>query len=510
MIARCVPCSAGAAPVLRRWSAAGGLLLLGTLLAGCGEDPAPAPAPVASGARAPAPAASPAPASAAEGWRSALAVPVPAAAPVPPGLCEDADGDGFLAAGCGPAETADCDDHDPAVTPETERLVPGGPFLMGAVGGEAGADEGPVHVVQLASFCLDRAEASAAAVAASAGRPGPTGAQAALPAVGLDHAAAAAHCAALGKSLPTEAQWEKAARGGCELGRAPDACDPADLRPYPWGTAAPDCTRANHRAGAPPHIQACATGVLAAAALPAGTGPYGHLHLAGNVWEHVADRYHPRVYGEGAPRTEPGGPAAGEAHVLRGGGHDTFATNMRVANRFSDLVEGSAAGVRCARATASPRPDPVPALALVTLSGSVRAATGTLAGTHLYVTAFARSDLDETGRMPLPGRSPVAERRLVAQGGASQSFSLAVPVGEPVLVNASLAVSDPGAGLPASGAGGVGQAAALVPTTGDQGGIAVVRRPRPGAPAGPGARPGSPAGPGARSGGRPGGRPRGR
>lgn len=405
---------------------------------------------------------------------------MPVATRTPSASCKDGDGDGFLPIGCGPAASADCDDGDPAVTPETERLVPAGPFLMGEEGGGAGVDESPVHVVVLGDYCLDMNEATGAQLAATTGAAG-TGAPA-LPAVGIDHATAAAHCAAAGKTLPTEAQWEKAARGGCELGTDPAACDPGDLRRFPWGNAAPDCARANHRAGQVPHIRACAAGVLGAAALPAGAGPYGHLHLAGNVWEHVADRYHPRVYGSGAPRTEPGGPAEGAAHVLRGGGHDTFSTNMRVANRFSTLVEGSAAGVRCARSWAAPVPDEVPPLQLVDISGTVRAATGTLNGAHLYVSAFARSDLDPSGRLPLPGRSPVAEARLVPHGGASQRFTVPVPQGEDVLINVSLEASAPGAGVPQSGSGGVGQADALVSTERDQDGVHVVIRPLPAMP----------------------------
>ena len=69
--------------------------------------------------------------------------------------------------------------------------------------------------------------------------------------------------------------------------------------------------------------------------------PYGHRHLAGNVWEYVADVWHPSVYTNDS-RTNPAGPASGDVHVLRGGGWNTFSTKMlSVANRFHDLIMGS-------------------------------------------------------------------------------------------------------------------------------------------------------------------------
>ena len=70
------------------------------------------------------------------------------------------------------------------------------------------------------------------------------------PAEGVTWKEANDYCNAKGQSLPTEAQWEKAARGGCELGDDANMCDPTDLRAYPWGNDAPTCELANHQLSA--------------------------------------------------------------------------------------------------------------------------------------------------------------------------------------------------------------------------------------------------------------------
>ena len=424
-------------------------------------------------------------------WRSSLGATVP---PSPEGDCPDADGDGAPdARRCGAApETLDCDDQDPAVGPTTERWIPAGPFLMGSASDQAGRDEGPVHVVQLSGYCLDLHEASAEHVGAWARAAGrtlvgpdlvnlspdgtPAPGKARHPATGLTWDEASDYCAASGKALPTEAQWEKAARGGCELGSDPLACDPADLRPYAWGSAAPDCTRANHQSGSMPGpASLCVGGTSPIDALPAGAGPYGHLNIAGNAWEWVADAYHPAVYTE-AVRTDPGGPSDGPYRVMRGGGWSTFGTNMRAANRFEDLVLGSPTGVRCARPTAATTPDPVPPLTLVALSGEISTAEGVLQGRALYVTAFDAADLDARTGLLTPGRSPAAEARLTPNGAARQRFTVDVPTGGSYMLSAALDAGGPaGDGFAApSGTGGMGQADANpIQADGDVDGIRI-------------------------------------
>jgi hypothetical protein len=374
-------------------------------------------------------------------WSPALGAAVP---PIEePASCPDADGDGATDAWTCNRTGTDCDDRDPAVTPANERWVPPGPFLMGSASTHAGVDEGPVHVVQLSGYCLDVAEKTDAAGAVMEGIP---------------WEAAEAACRAAGQSLPTEAQWEKAARGGCERGSDPQACDAADLRPYPWGSEAPTCERANHQlsTGQPTICEGATTTTVH------NTGPYGHTELAGNVWEWVADWYHPGVYRQSPPRVDPRGPAEGSLYVLRGGGWNTFSTNMRVANRLTSNLEGGATGVRCARSRVEGSFDAVVPLRTTWIRGTVLGGDGALVGQALYVTAFAAADADPSSGMMAPGRSPAAELRLTPAGEASLPFSLEVPVEGSYVIMAALDAGAPltpgGKWQPTATSGGFGMA----------------------------------------------------
>jgi formylglycine-generating enzyme required for sulfatase activity len=374
-------------------------------------------------------------------WDAALAVPVPPVSE--PLVCPDKDGDGAPDAWTCNMTGTDCDDNDPAVNPTTERWIPPGPFLMGSASSHAGADEGPVHVVELSGYCLDVAELTDATGAVREG---------------ITWEEAGAACKALGKTLPTEAQWEKAARGGCELGDDRSACDPADLRPYPWGTDTPSCTHANHQesTGTPTICEGSASAKVR------NTGPYGHTEMAGNVWEWVADWYHPRVYHRDPERVDPLGPASGSLHVLRGGGWNTFSTNMRVANRLTSNLEGGANGVRCGRSGKEGNWDAVEPLRTTWLRGVVTGGDGPLTGRALYLTAFDAADADPLSGMVAPGRSPVAETKLVPAGETSLPFALEVPVGSSYLLMAALDAGAPtvkgGKWMAPSGSGGFGKA----------------------------------------------------
>jgi formylglycine-generating enzyme required for sulfatase activity len=169
-------------------------------------------------------------------------------------------------------------------------LVPGGPFIMGAdTGGEL--DEHPAHRVNIPAFWLDVTEVTNEAWdrcgmakvcpppdATSAGRNG-FGGDARFrgprqPVSAITWDSARQYCAWLGKRLPTEAEWEKAARG-------------TDARRYPWGNEEPTPDRAVFSG----------TGVTADVGThPRGAGPYGHQDLGGNVWEWVEDVYDPFAY----------------------------------------------------------------------------------------------------------------------------------------------------------------------------------------------------------------------
>ena len=158
------------------------------------------------------------------------------------------------------------------------------------------------------------------------------------PVVQIAWADATAYCAWVGGSLPTEAQWEKAARG-------------TDGRIFPWGNLF-DGTLLNYCDAS------CTYGdssfddgypfMAPVRSYPAGTSPYGALDMAGNVWEWTADRYNAGYYAE-SPGINPAGPENGGNRVLRGGSwnHDRY--GMRAASRL-DCTPNTAVdnfGFRC-------------------------------------------------------------------------------------------------------------------------------------------------------------------
>jgi len=331
---------------------------------------------------------------------------------------------------------------------------------MGSASDHAGRDESPVHVVEVSGFCLDELERM----------DGKSG----LPLEGLTWDEATALCQEQGGRLPTEAEWEKAARGGCELGLDPLRCEPADLRPYPWGDKAPDCTLANHQATREGRPRLCEGKALAGSTLSA--GPYGHRGLAGNLWEWTADAYHPKTYGDGQPRANPLGPREGAVKVLRGGGWNTFSTNMRVANRFTSNLEGSATGVRCAYGDLNGTYDAVEAMQWVTLSGVVEKSEGVLSGPALMITAFDAADADpKTGRVA-PGRSPVAELKLIPNKASKQSFSFELPAGRYLLMAAldgGVTHTQDEQFTASSGMGGFGQVEGVVDASSSKSGLQI-------------------------------------
>jgi len=228
-------------------------------------------------------------------------------------------------------------------------LVPAGNFIMGSYNGNA--DEQPVHIVYLDAFYIDKYEVTNAlyksCVDANACafpkfdnsnlRPtyygDPRYDQ--YPVIGVTWDMAKAYCEWRKASLPTEAEWEKAARG-------------PDGRMYPWGNSS-DQSRANYNNNGDPNY---AGDTSAVDAYPSGVSPYGVFDMAGNVWEWVADIYDASYYASlTLPIANPLGPASGAYRVVKGGSWDSSEFSLRSAGRgFYDPSNANIyIGFRCAR-----------------------------------------------------------------------------------------------------------------------------------------------------------------
>jgi formylglycine-generating enzyme required for sulfatase activity len=201
--------------------------------------------------------------------------------------------------------------------------VPAGEFLMGSTDDDPYAedDEKPQHAVYLDAFWIDKYEVTnaqyrACVKAGACEEPRPCDIDdynaPEQPVVCVSWDDAQDYAAWAGGRLPTEAEWEKAARG-------------TDGRIYPWGNSPPDCNKANYGD--------CAGKTLPVGSHPDGASPYGALDMAGNVWEWVADWYDPDYYSQ-SPGRSPQGPESGDFRVLRGGAFRNDLRGVRCAVRF--------------------------------------------------------------------------------------------------------------------------------------------------------------------------------
>jgi formylglycine-generating enzyme required for sulfatase activity len=224
-------------------------------------------------------------------------------------------------------------------------FVPAGEFLMGSHDnrGRMYDDEKPQHKVYLDAFWIDKTEVTNAqykkCVAAGKCQSSNYADDArfngdAQPVVGVSWNDAKTYCEWAGARLPTEAEWEKAARG-------------TDGRLYPWGNGPDTCEYAVTNDGSG---DGCGQGGKAwpVGSKPRGASPYGALDMAGNVLEWVADWYDGSYYAR-SPGRNPTGPDSGESKVLRGGSWLGHIRSDRRNEDHPDTTLSTLYGFRCAR-----------------------------------------------------------------------------------------------------------------------------------------------------------------
>jgi formylglycine-generating enzyme required for sulfatase activity len=251
--------------------------------------------------------------------------------------------------------------------PKGMLYIPGGPFSMGSPPDAGYPDESPVHSVCVIGFYIDKHEVTNAQFkefveaigyitdAEKNGSPdvptwrhpyGPESDAEQMPnypVVCVSWNDANAYALWTGKRLPTEAEWEKAARG-------------TDGRMYPWGNTAPAAASANiaDKSGAFKWSDAVLDDTYKTASpvgsFPGGRSVYGVEDMAGNVWEWCFDWWNKDYY-RASPSQNPAGPDTGEFKVIRGGSWFYSADGARTTHRmyFRPTGNGAAIGFRCVK-----------------------------------------------------------------------------------------------------------------------------------------------------------------
>ena len=228
----------------------------------------------------------------------------------------------------------------------TLLFVPEGEFTMGS---DTNADEQPIHKVTLDAFWIDQTEVTNAMYAKcveanECRQPREVKSNTRpyyfynvrfdnYPVISVSWNDAKAYCSWVGRRLPTEAEWEKAARG-------------TDGRTYPWGNDKPKSNLLNLDISDTTEV----------GKYPEGASIYGVLDMSGNVWEWVADWYSGTYY-QSSPSSNPLGPEnpigpdSGQLRVLRGGSWSSVDSDIRSAKRYENgqRFNNLLVGFRCSR-----------------------------------------------------------------------------------------------------------------------------------------------------------------
>jgi formylglycine-generating enzyme required for sulfatase activity len=219
--------------------------------------------------------------------------------------------------------------------------VSGGSFTMGLDGDQ---DAAPAHMVTVGSYSLDKYEVTVGQYkkcvdAKKCAEPLLLMSQTCNwsvpgrenhPVNCVEWSDAKSYCGFAGKRLPTEAEWEFAAKGNTN-------------HKYPWGDTAPDCSTA---AFFPRDKQQCASSTQVVGSHPKGVSFYGLFDMGGNVEEWVVDFWAPY---SGGPANNPTGPTTGDVHVIRGGNWKGPEDYMRTIGRFGPKLAMDWIGFRCAK-----------------------------------------------------------------------------------------------------------------------------------------------------------------